>query len=121
MISISLFCALIFLQIRESKLGSSYLGSENQILDNIYQGLTGSPLLSSILMAILGFFIVSNLILAYLKTNYPCFGFREIDTREELCTKSQSHINNGLASSQVEQNLPLNSSLSIFDAVINVN
>lgn len=118
-ISISLFCALIFLQIRESKLGSSYLGSENQILDNIYQGLTGSPLLSSILMAILGFFIVSNLIFSlFEKQIIPVFGFREIDTREELCTKSQSHINNGLASSQVEQNLPLNSSLSIFDAVI---
>lgn len=118
-ISITLFCALIFLQIRESRLGASYLGSDNLFLDNIYQGLTSSPLLSSILMAILGFFIVSNLIFSlFEKQIIPVFGFKDVDTRDGSSTNSQSQTHNGFTSGQFETNLPLNSSLSIFDAVI---
>lgn len=118
-ISISLFCALIFLQVRESKLGTSFFGNESPVLDNIYQGLTSSPLLSSFLMAILGFFIVSNVIFSlFEKQIIPVFGFRSVDQSSEANIATKTQLSHGIPSGQSEPNLPLNSSLSIFDAVI---
>lgn len=118
-ISITLFCSLIFLQIRGARLNINSESSEAVFFDNIYQGLTSFPLLSSFVMALLGFFIISNLIFALFdKQIFISAGFNAAEKDPAEVDIKQGAMNMGLQTSQANQNLPLNSSLSIFDAVI---
>ena len=116
-ISIILFCALIFLQVRDSKLGIPQLNNENQLLNTIYQGLISFPILSSLLLALLGFFIVSNLIISLYDNQKISTGV-DFQTEIKPLDSPLVQLNTGVQASLCKPNLPLNTSLSIFDAVI---
>lgn len=115
--SFVVFCALVFFQYRDVSKSSTSQEHSGQLIDGLYLNLASYPALSSLLMAALGFFIISHVIFSlYEKRVFASRSDNQLIGEPAGHGQPQLSIAHTVRDEMVS--MPMASSVTIFDAVI---
>jgi len=118
-ISICFFCALVMLQYRSTNSQYAHQDSEAQFFDAVSNNMASYPTISSLILAAIGFFIVSHFIFSlYEKKIFFITGYKGDDMHCDQLPEKQNNPNLSLAAKIESYSMPLKSSMDIFGAVI---
>jgi len=117
--SIFCFCALVLLQYQDTSSHFAHQGSDFQFLDAVYSNLANYPTISSLVLAAIGFFIISHFIFSvYEKNVFSIVDYKKEGMHCDQIPEEQNKLNISLAPKVDTYTMPLKSSMDIFDAVI---
>jgi len=118
-ISICFFCALVLLQYRSSSSQYAHQDSEPPFFDTVYSNMASYPTISSLVLAAIGFFIISHFIFSLYEKKIFCItDYKGGDMCCDPLPEEQNNLNLSMAPKVESYSMPLKSSMDIFDAVI---
>lgn len=113
------FCALVLLQYRGASMSFAHQNTDPQFFDSLYINLSSYPAISSLILAAIGFFIISHVIFSVFEKNvFSMVGFKGADMKNEDTPEDISKLNLSMVPKIDTYSMPLKSSMDIFDAVI---
>lgn len=113
------FCSLAFLQYRDTRVSVSHQNVDSQFLDLLYINVASAPEISSLVLAAIGFFLISHFIFTLFDKNiFSMTGYKSAVINSDYLTEDKYKLNLSMVPKVDTYSMPLKSSMDIFDAVI---